>query len=83
MKMLTPYGGTVTLNHAPEHLGEGVILALGMMDPEDNRRAEIFLDADCVQLLNRASGTFLEELRRRDLRRSERDETNQETSEET
>ena len=47
----TPGKARVRVVPAPEHLGEGVLLALTMVSPEDPRRAEVYLDPSAMSIL--------------------------------
>lgn len=40
----TPLGARVTVRRAPDHLGAGVMLCLDMLEDQDTRHAEVFLD---------------------------------------
>lgn len=49
----TPGGARVRVVPAPEHLGEGVLLILTMVSPEDPRRAEVYLDPSAMSILGK------------------------------
>ena len=45
----TPGGGRLRLVEAPQHLGEGALLVLTMLSPNDPRRAEIYLSPENLE----------------------------------
>jgi ABC-type uncharacterized transport system ATPase subunit len=50
VSFVTPLGCTVWVLHAPEHLGEGVLLTLSV----DTRYAEVYLDPESMRRLRAA-----------------------------